>query len=102
MRLWVSLNDEGKKVWGDVFPDGKVSVCTFFGNAELEGGGEEDVTLVNWKQLSYAQQDAILAKISARTGASKKMILKDILTIGLPLRRRYTTGVVAAELRFFI
>ena len=26
--MWTMLNDEGKKVWGDVFPDGKVPVAS--------------------------------------------------------------------------
>jgi hypothetical protein len=46
------------------------------------------------------QRDAVLAKISERSGAPKEAILKDIKKVGLPLRERYTTGVVAAELRF--
>lgn len=102
--MWVSLNDMGMRVWGDVFPDGKVPVCSMtFQNANLEdAGGSECVILVNWAALSSMQKDAVLAKISERCGAPKDAILKDILKIGLPLRERYTTGVVAAELRFFI
>ena len=102
--MWVCLNDEGKRVWGDVFPDGKVPVCSMnFHDATLEGvGGKERVILVSWAALSSAQKDGVLAKISKRCGAPKDAILKDILKIGLPLRERYTTGIVAAELRFFI
>ena len=100
--MWVCLNDEGKRVWGDVFPDGQVPVLSFFGEADLEGGGSESVALIYWKKLSYAQQAAILTKLSERCGAPKEAILKDILKVGLPLRESYTTGSVAAELRFFI
>jgi predicted Fe-S protein YdhL (DUF1289 family) len=102
--MWVCLNDAGMRVWGDVFPDGKVPVCSLdFQEANLEGAGRsERVILVNWAALSSMQRDAVLAKISERSGAPKEAILKDILKVGLPLRERYTTGVVAAELRFFI
>ena len=100
--MWVSLNDEGKRVWGDVFPDGKVPISTFFGKAELEGSGSESVALIHWKGLSHAQQAAILTKLSERNEVPKDVILKDILKVGLPLRESYTTGTVAAELRFFI
>jgi hypothetical protein len=106
------LNDEGKRVWGDVFPDGKVPVRTFFGEVNLEGGGSESVAMVYWKKLSYAQQAAIVNKLVDKGGLPKgalqsrlrlrNEILKDILSIGLPLRESYTTGTVAAELRFFI
>lgn len=100
--MWVLLNDEGKRVWGDVFPDGKVPVSTFFSETKLEGRGVEKVALIDWLRLSRVQRDAILTKLSVRFGASKDAILDDVLRIGLPLPERYTTGVVAAELRYFI
>jgi hypothetical protein len=101
--MWVYLSDEGKKIWGDVFSDGKVPVRSFdFQEADLEGVGSERVILVNWATLSPEQKDAVLTKISEKSGAPKATILKDILRIGLPLRKRYTTGYVAAEQRFFI
>ena len=102
--MWVSLNDAGMRVWGDVFPDGKVPVCSMdFHDATLEGvGGKERVILVSWAALKKAQKDGVLAKISERSGASKDAILENILKVGLPLRERYTTGTVVAELRFFI
>jgi len=100
--MWVCLNYEGKKVWGDVFSDGKVPVCSLdFQEASLEGAGTERVIMVNWAALSPTQKDAVLTKISERSGAPKDIILKDIQKIGLPLRKRYTTGYVAAEPRFF-
>lgn len=100
--MWVSLNDEGKRVWGDVFPDGKVPVASMtFQEAKL-GPKTERVILVAWTTLSEEQKAAVLAKISERCGAPKEAILKDILKVGLPLRESYTTGTVAAELRFFI
>jgi hypothetical protein len=102
--MWVKLNEEGKQVWGDVFPDGMVPVCSMsFQQANLgNSGGGERVILVNWAGLSELQKDIILAKISERSGAAKEVILKDILKIGLPLRERLTTGNVAMELRFFV
>ncbi len=102
--MWVCLNDEGKRVWGDVFPDGKVPVTSMgFQDADLEGKpASERVILVNWRLLSKVQQDAVLAKISDRSGAAKEAILADVLRIGLPLRKSYTTGYVAEDLRFFI
>ncbi|HLE74940.1 MAG TPA: hypothetical protein VI864_02720 [Candidatus Bathyarchaeia archaeon] len=100
--MWVCLNDAGMRVWGDVFPAGKVPVASMaFQEAKL-GPKTERVVLVAWTVLSEEQKDAVLAKISERCGAPKEAILKDILKVGLPLRESYTTGTVAAELRFFI
>ena len=100
--MWVFLNDAGMRVWGDVFPTGKVPVASMtFQEAKL-GPKTERVILVAWTALSEKQKDAILAKISERCGAPKEAILKDTLKVGLPLRESYTTGTVATELRFFI
>jgi len=100
--MWVCLNDAGMRVWGDVFPDGKIPVASMtFQEAKL-GHKTERVVLVAWTALSEEQKAGVLAKISARCGAPKDAILKDILKVGLPLRESYTTGIVAAELRFFI
>jgi hypothetical protein len=101
--MWTTLNDEGKKVWGHVFPDGKVPVCSGFETADLEGLSKtERVVLVDWTALNDGQRSLILTKLSNRSGASREAILEDISRIGLPLRECHTTGTIAAELRFFI
>ena len=91
-RTWVRLNVEGKRLWGDVFPDGIVPVQSIATqHAKLEGIKDaESVFTVNWKELTTEQQLAILEKLSEQTGATKEAILKDILKVGFPLRRRYT------------
>lgn len=100
--MWVCLNEEGKRVWGDIFPTGKVPVASMiFQEAKLELKTER-VVLVARTALSEEQKAAVLAKISDRCGATKEAILKDILKVGLPLRESYTTGTISAELRFFI
>lgn len=100
---WVSLNKEGKRLWGDVFPDGRVPVCAIdFQKAELEGAGTEEVIMVNWTALTGQRQEAILVKIGKRSGARREWIIADIRKKGLPLRKRYTDGCVAMDPRFFI
>ena len=103
-RTWACLNAEGKAVWGDVFPNGEVPVQSIIAqHATLEGIDKpERVFLVNWKELTAQQQDAILDKISKRCGASKDVILKDILKVGLPFREKYTDGCGTSRLGLFI
>ena len=102
--MWACLNDEGKKVWGDIFPDGKIPVTSIFFQETKLGPGckRERVVLVAWNLLSKEKKDAILTKISERSGTPKDQILNDILRIGLPLRESLTTGTIAAELKWFI
>jgi hypothetical protein len=99
---WARLNLEGKRRWGDVFPDGLVPVRSIAKqHAKLEGVKDaESVFTVNWKELTTRQQQAILEKLSEQTSATKEDILKDILKTGLPLRRRYTAGCGANRWSF--
>lgn len=91
---WANLNAEGKKHWGDIFPDGVVPVKSIIEiPARLKGvSGTEKVYMVDWKELTKQQQDAILEKLNKCSGAPKDEILKEILKVGLPLREKYTSG----------
>jgi len=101
---WAYLNAEGKAVWGDVFQEGEVPVHSIIAQpATLEGINKtERVFLVDWKELTALQQDSVLEKLSKRSGASKDVILKDVLKVGLPLREKYTSGCGTRRLELFI
>jgi len=103
-RTWARLNLEGKREWGDIFPDGKVPVQSIATqHAKLEGVKDvESVFTINWKELSTELQQVILEKLSRQTGATKDAILKDILKVGLPLRRRYTASCGTKRMELFI
>jgi hypothetical protein len=98
------LNAEGKAIWGNVFADGEVPIQSMIAqSATLEGiNNSERVFLVDWKELTVQQQDAILGKISKICGASKSVIVKDVLKVGLPLREKYTEGCGTSQLGLFI
>ena len=103
-QTWAYLNAEGKAVWGDVFLDGEVPVQSIIAQpAALEGIDKtERVFLVDWKELTTQQQDAVLEKLSKRSGASKDIILKDVQKIGLPLREKYTDSCGTTRLGLFV
>jgi len=98
------LNVEGKAFFGDIFPDGEVPIQSIMPqHAKLDGVDEIDkVFLVDWKELSVQQQDALLGKISKKFGASKEAILRDILKVGLPLREKLTEGGGIIRLELFL
>ena len=100
---WAYLSAEGKKAWGDVFLDGEVPILSIIAQSTtLEGISKtERVFLVDWKELTAQQQDSILEKISRRSGASKDVILKDVLKVGLPLRSKYTEGCGTSRMELF-
>ena len=100
-QLFVWLNEEGKKVWGDVFPGSKIPVTSLdFRKADL--GGQEEVVMVAWHALSKDVKTKVAKKIADAINVPIENVLNEIEKVGLPLRKKYTTGIIAAELRFFI
>jgi hypothetical protein len=96
------LNDDGKKIWGFVFPDGGVPVkgispC----KAQIEGKGEMQVYLVDWAALDEKQQDLILEHLGHKFGNSKILVEAEILKSGLPLRAALVS-CVSIPARFLI
>lgn len=86
------LNDEGRKVWGYVFPEGEIPVKNLVSaEATLEGLGKEQVYLVNWAALTKKQRSLILAHLKLLTCVSVKKIQAEILAKGLPLRAKYVS-----------
>lgn len=101
--MWVSLNGKGLDKYHEIFPDGKVPVCSIdFFRATLGEDLIAEVVLVSWQHLKPEQQKALLAKINETLGGNRADVARQIATKGLPLRKEYTTGVVAMELRYFI
>ena len=100
---WAFLNEEGKKLWGDVFPDGSVPVRSMLTEqAKLEGAGTERVFLIDWAALTAEQQNAILEKLSKKFNAPKEAILDQVRKVGLPLREKYTSGSGTRRMELFI
>jgi len=61
----------------------------------------ERVFLVDWKELTTQQQDAVLEKLCKLSGTSKDAILRTILKVGLPLRESYTEGCGTTLMELF-
>lgn len=82
------LNEEGKKIWGYVFPNGEVPVKGISSyKAQIEGKGEMEVYLVDWAALSEDERYLILSYLAEKHHlANSKPIEEQILKSGLPLR----------------
>ena len=71
--------------------------------AKLEGIKDiESVFTVDWKALADWQQQAVLEKLSQQSGATKEAIQKEILQVGLPVRRKYIQSCGINQLEFFL
>lgn len=102
---WVHLNEEGKKLFGSVFPNGIIPVKVMFPqSATLEGQSDiQRVYKVDWGQLSIEQQNAILEILSKRFGAPKHTIKKQFEKDGfIPLRSQYVSGAGTDQMGLFL
>jgi hypothetical protein len=94
------LNDEGKKIWGFVFPNGEVPIKGISSyKAQIEEKGEMEVYLVDWAALTDQERDLILDHLKSRFENSKVAVLTEILKNGLPLRA-FLVSCVSIPARF--
>jgi hypothetical protein len=80
------LSDEGKKVWGDVFPSGVIPLRSLSaGKIETVTDGSLRAYFVDWLSLSREQQKAIISRLSTKFGGSEDQVKSDIQVKGLPI-----------------
>jgi len=74
---WAYLNDEGKNLYGEIFPDGIVPVKVMFSQgATLENQkGINQVYKVDWEQLTEDQKTSIVKLLSLKFGADQELII---------------------------
>ncbi len=103
-KHWAYLNDEGKKLWGDIFPDGIVPVKVMLASeASLEGQNNiMRVYMISLEELTPEQIENILTKLANKFNAPKEEIRKDMLKSGMPLRVELTNGSGTNQMGLFL
>lgn len=90
--VWVNLNKAGKKLFGDVFPDGQIPILietALSFEAELEGVKKQNIHLVNLKLLKNTDEKTyqkLLNKLSLKFNTPNDELNKELMIQGLPLR----------------
>jgi hypothetical protein len=91
------LNDEGMKLFGDVFPDKKIPVLhPLIGETELEGVGKKKIYLVNVALLRRVEESTyqkLIKKLSEKFNAPIKAMDEEFNERGLPLRAELVSSV---------
>lgn len=99
---WTYLNDEGKKIYGSVFPDGTVPVVSMVPTVGKLGGQAQSMFKVDLKQLSQNQIDALLDLMSRKFHAPRESIKKQLDKDGyIPLRQSLTSGSGTDQMGLF-
>jgi len=91
-RHWAFLNDEGKELYGEVFPDGIVPVVSMIPGTAVIGGQEEKIYLVCHEELSEVQTEKLVKLLAGVFGAPEADVKAELLKNRIPLRAKYTGG----------
>ncbi len=100
---WAHLNAEGKRYWGDIFPDGKIPIQNIAAQQTRAKGlkGPESVFAIDWKALSEGQQQAILKKLTIQKDTLKQEVLKELQIVGLPLQRKHIQSMGTDRMQLY-
>lgn len=100
---WVHLNEEGKKIYGSVFPDGIVPVKLMFPTIAKLGGEATKMFKVDLEQLSETQVEQLLTLMSQKFNAPKTAIKQQLDKDGfIPLRENLTSSAGTDQMGLFI
>jgi hypothetical protein len=97
-KHWIFLNEEGKKLYGDIFPDGNIPVLSMIPSMV----GIERVFLIYHEELSNEQIDQVLTLLSRKFGADKELIRHEMLKNRIPIREKYVSSAGTNHLGLFI
>ncbi len=104
MKNWVHLNDKGKELYGEIFPDGIVPVRSFIPQ-QARLGAERQVKrifLVNVDEITEDQFNAIVDSVVKRMRVPRSAVERDFKANGIPLRAELTSGSGTTQQGFFI
>jgi hypothetical protein len=91
-KHWVHLNDEGKKLYGEIFPNGEIPVLSMIPTVAGIAGQAERVFLIFHEELTEEQIDKVLTLLSEKFQAPKHVIKQEMLKNRIPLRAKYVSS----------
>jgi hypothetical protein len=101
-KHWIFLNEEGKKLYGKIFPDGEIPVLSMIPTLGGIEGNAERLYLIYHEELSNEQIDQVLTLLSRKFGADKELIRHEMLKNRIPLREKYVSSSGTNHLGLFI
>ena len=101
---WAYLNEEGKKLYGKIFPDGQVPVLSMVPQMAKLGESEtpERVYMVYVEDLSEEQFKAIVDLIVEKFKAPRSAVEAEFRKNGIPLRETFVSGAGTNHPGFFV
>ena len=91
-KHWIYLNDEGKKLYVDIFLSGEIPVLSMIPTIGGIEGRPERLYLIYHEELSNEQIDQMLTLLSRRFGADKELIRHEMLKNRIPIRAKFVSS----------
>ena len=85
-KHWANLNDEGKKLYGEIWEDGTVPVVSMIPTWFNIEGQDEQCYLIHHEEMTLEQINIMLDLLANRFGAPKSTIEEEMKKNRLPLR----------------
>jgi len=101
-KSWAFLNDEGKKLYGAIFPIGSIPIVSIIPQIANLGGKDEKVYMVLHEEIPDVQIDQLLTLLASKFKASKEDVRAAMLKDRIPIREKYVWGVGTDGLPLFI
>ena len=104
-KHWAYLNEEGKKFFGEVYPDGIVPVLSMipmYGPLGSPDSPSQQYFMVYLDELTEEQMEKTLDILTERFMAPREEMRKEFREHGLPLRKSLTNGSGTNHPGFFL
>lgn len=99
---WIWLNEEGKKLYGEIFPTGEIPVVSMVPTIGGIEGNPERLYLIYHEELSDEQIEKMLTFLSEKFKAPKETIKEEMLKNYIPIREKYVSSAGTNHLGLFI
>jgi len=101
-KHWAYLNEEGMKIFGDVFPDKTVPILSMIPQYVKLPIGDKRIYKVYFDELTDEQIEKIINILVEKQGGPREDLEKQIKEYGLPLREELTSGSGTNHVELFL
>jgi hypothetical protein len=91
-KHWIWLNEEGKKLYAEIFPTGEVPVVSMMPTIGGIEGKPERLYLIYQEELTEEQVDKMLSLLSTKFKASTDAVRNEMLKNRIPIREKFVSS----------
>lgn len=101
---WATLNEEGKKEYGAIFPTGEVPIVSIVGVQMQTGATAEPelAYLMRQEELTSEQLDKLVTMLSEKFKTPKEPIREEMEKNRIPIRAKFTNGAGTTKIGMFL